>query len=75
MDHIWLARNKLVHGGAPLDPHSVLKLIKLFSQHHSGSWKSLSSSLEDYVPLPRGYHKINFDVAIKPNYAIAATIL
>jgi hypothetical protein len=66
MDHIWLVRNKLVHGAAPLDTHSVLKLIKLFSQHHSASWKSFSSSLEDCVPPSRGYHKVNFDVAIKP---------
>jgi hypothetical protein len=75
MDHIWLARNKLVHRGAPLKPHSILKLIKLSFQHHSATWKSLSPSLGDWVPPPRGYHKVNFDVAIKPNYAIAATIL
>jgi hypothetical protein len=75
MDNIWLARNKLMHKGTKLDPKSVLKLINNSVSHHIAAWKSNTDCVDDWSPPPMGYLKANFDVAIRPQFAVAAAIL
>ena len=75
MDNIWLARNKLVHKGSSPNPQAILKLIKNLVSHHIAAWKSNSDYVDDWSPPPRGFLKANFDVAIRPNFVVAAAIL
>ncbi|GLT71131.1 hypothetical protein SLA2020_431720 [Shorea laevis] len=75
MDHIWQARNNFVHKGTLPDPHTALKLISLTVKNHSLAWQSSRGSTEDWIPPPQGSLKANFDVAIKPLFAVAAAIL
>jgi hypothetical protein len=75
MDNIWLARNKLVHKGTKPDPKSALKLINNSVSHHLAAWKSNADCADDWSPPPMGLLKANFDVAIRPHFAVAAAIL
>ncbi|GLT52905.1 hypothetical protein SLA2020_262140 [Shorea laevis] len=75
MDLIWQARNNYVHKGTQPNPQDTLKLLSLTVKHHSSAWQSRSGSLQDWTPPPQGSLKANFDVAIKPLFAVAAAIL
>jgi hypothetical protein len=75
MDQIWLARNKLIHDSIQPAPLTVLKLIKITTLNHLSAWNSSDLASSDWVPPPLGYLKVNFDVAIRPNFAVAASTL
>jgi hypothetical protein len=75
MDNIWLARNKLMHKGSNPNPQATLKLIKNSVSHHIVAWESNSDCVDDWSLPPRGFLKANFDVAIRPNFVVAAAIL
>lgn len=52
MDHIWMARNKLIHNGTPPDPQPSVKLNKSSINHHLSAWKK-SPSLAEWSPPPQ----------------------
>lgn len=73
MDLIWLLRCQVVHGGKLRNPSSIdSQILKVATEHTSAAY--LSSKEERWSPPPRGTIKANFDIAIRPNYAAAASI-
>jgi hypothetical protein len=67
MDHIWLARNKLINDEVP---QITLKLINFSLNAHLFAWKDRLSSNWGLVPL-MGSQKVNFNLAIRPLFAVA----
>jgi hypothetical protein len=53
-------------------PLNTLKCIKNTAQHHLLAWQN--SNLADWDP-PLDSFKVNFDVAIRPAFAVAAAVL
>jgi hypothetical protein len=74
LDHIWMARNKLIHEGTQPNPQVILKLVKSTITHHLSAWSGVSKSML-WTPPPLGSYKVNFDVAIQPSFAVAAATL
>ncbi|XP_059441832.1 uncharacterized protein LOC132174155 [Corylus avellana] len=74
-DQIWLSRNSLIHGGSHPDPEAVLKKIRTTTLHHLHAWKSGDALSAEWLSPPPGSLKANFDVAIRPNFAVAAATL
>jgi hypothetical protein len=75
MDYIWMARNCLIHGGAYPDPHVCHKAIIGSIQKHSKAWADSQSSPLQWSPPPHGSFKVNFDVAVRPNFSVASAVL
>jgi hypothetical protein len=75
LDQIWLTRNKLIFEGTPPDPVVVSKHIRITTLHHINAWKLGDSLSAVWTPPPVGSLKANFDVAIRPDFAVAAATL
>jgi hypothetical protein len=68
---IQLENDKLIHGAIIHVPLTILKYIKNTTQHYLLAWHN--SNLADWDPPPLGSFKVNFDVAIRPTFAVAAS--
>jgi hypothetical protein len=75
MDNIWLSRNKLLFEGIQLVPVSLLKRIKNSISHHMEAWYLRHPIFSHWTPPLIGSFKVNFDVAIRPSFAVVAAIL
>jgi hypothetical protein len=53
----------------------VAKKIRSSTIHHLHTWKSGSALAEEWIPPPPGSLKANFDVAVQPDFAVAAATL
>lgn len=53
----------------------VMKLVKITTLHHFSAWQNGVLGIADWIPPPLGFFKVNFDVAIRPNFAVAAATL
>lgn len=74
MNHVWLARNKLIFDNIQLVPFVLLKLIHLSSCQHLYAWQTGKPKLFVWVPPPMGSYKVNFDVAIRSPFAVAVVL-
>lgn len=75
MDTIWFHRCQVVHGGNLTNPSSMASQILKVATEHKLAWATyLSSKEECWSPPPIGIIKANFDIAIGPNFAMAAVI-
>jgi hypothetical protein len=52
-----------------------LKIIKTITWHHLSAWQLGESDTAEWMPPPFGSFKVNFDVAIRPTFAVAAATL
>jgi hypothetical protein len=52
-----------------------LKIIKTITRHHLSAWQLGESDTAEWMPPPFGSFKVNFDVAIRPTFAVAAGTL
>jgi hypothetical protein len=68
LNHIWLTRNKVIHNGFILDPLVAHLHIRISTIHHVNAWKSSDLLSTDWSPPPLGTLKVNFDVAIRPDF-------
>jgi hypothetical protein len=75
MDNIWFARNKLIFEAVQPVPSSLLKRIHSVTSHHLEAWFVRHSEFSIWLPPPPGFHKVNFDVAIRSSFAVAAATL
>lgn len=74
MDHIWFSRNQLVHNGTqPVISNSILQVVATSKTHLSAWSDDLASSL--WLPHLPGTIKPNFVVALRPDFAVAATVI
>jgi hypothetical protein len=74
LDVIWLSRNKLIHEDIQPDPFKVSQQLHAFLGSHLLAWKNASLPSLWLSPCV-GNVKGNFDVAIRGNFAVAASVL
>ncbi|GLT60899.1 hypothetical protein SLA2020_336400 [Shorea laevis] len=72
MDHIWMARNSFIHGGLNPDPNACSFAIRGSLLKHLKAWADAGSPSPPWSPPPLGSLKVNFDVAVRPLYSVAA---
>lgn len=75
MDNIWLACNKLLFETAQPVPSTLLKRIKTLITHHMEAWCLRHPIFSLWLPPPLGTFKVNFDVAVRSSFAVAAATL
>ena len=74
LDFIWQACDKLIHEAALPNLVQGIHQLKAILQQHCLAWKATAlSSL--WIPPGLGFLKGNFDVAIRGNFAVAATVI
>lgn len=74
LDQIWLARNILIHKGVQPNPQKIWKVAKSTIEIHLSAWRS-SPGMAEWIPPVLGSFTANFDVAIRPSFAVAAATL
>lgn len=75
IDQIWFDHNWLIHKNVIPVISTNLETISNVIQNHLQAWKSSSFGQSIWQPPPIGSLKLNFDVATKEDFAIAAAIL
>lgn len=78
IDCIWMARNRLVHCSARMDPPSLKKQILKYHREHVSAWPNLPLLIKK-VPancvIKGEFHRMTFNVAIRPQFAMCAAVL
>jgi hypothetical protein len=74
LDLIWLLRNKLIHEAILPNQATVLQLLKFTLDSHYLAWKTFELPYL-WTPPCSGFLKGNFDIAIRDNFAVAATVI
>jgi hypothetical protein len=52
MDHIWMARNKFIHGSVRPDPHTCLQVINVSFWKQLKAWKNKNAHSSSSAPSP-----------------------
>jgi hypothetical protein len=74
-DILWFSRNKALHDGIIPNISLLASSIKKTSLAHFAAWSSKASNIvEVWSPPAKGSFKINFDTAIRGNFAAQAAI-
>jgi hypothetical protein len=74
IDAIWCARNNRVHNNVIIHFPSILIQIQNSTQIHRKAWSD-KDLLVSWSPPSLGILKVNFDVAVRPNFMVAAAVI
>ncbi|GLT71069.1 hypothetical protein SLA2020_431110 [Shorea laevis] len=74
IDAIWCARNNRVHNNVIIHFPSILIQIQNSTQIHRKAWSD-KDLLVSWVPPSLGILKVNFDVAVRSNFMVAAAVI
>lgn len=78
MDSTWMARNRPFHDNQRVSPPILLEQILKCQHEHISAWRPLPS-LRKKLPVPGclhgNFHRLTFDVAIRPQFSMGAVVL
>jgi hypothetical protein len=74
LDAIWGARNNSVHNKVTPNFQNLVIQVQKTIDIHQQAWTA-KDLIASWNPPPIGFIKINFDVAVRPNYMVAAAII
>ncbi|GLT62056.1 hypothetical protein SLA2020_347210 [Shorea laevis] len=75
LDQTWFVRNQLIHNNITADIQITLKLIANTVKEHLTAWKNSPQGQTIWQSPPLGALKVNFNVAIRPLFSVAAAVL
>jgi hypothetical protein len=74
LDQIWRCRNLLIHEGVLPSPIKIIHQVSCSFKFHLEAWNSkVLPAL--WLPPAKGWVKLNFDVAVKGSFSVAATVV
>lgn len=78
LDLLWVARNRVVHDNFQATPLGVLHQILKCFKEHAAAWKNLPSLRQPISSSsfqPGKYHRMTFDVAVRPSFSMGSAVL